>query len=148
MIVRAAALLALAIPVAACKAIGAPTYTSAGVTISGCPSGAVAPQQPVELSFSVVNHSSLTWPATYLLLSPSGAMRATLEVAGRPTESIGGGITRVKAPLSPGHRLNGSIRAHLAKAAAATVNLGAWGAPSNSVSVPSSYTNPGCTLHP
>ena len=145
---RMAALIALAVAVTGCKAIGAPTYTSAGVTLSGCPHGGQPPQQPVNLSFSVVNRSERKWPATYLLLSPSGAMRAVLQVRHQPTESIGGGITRVKAPLAPGQRLSGSIQAHLAKAATATVNLGAWGAPSNSVAVPTSYANPACTLHP
>lgn len=145
---RVVAAVALALTVSACNATGAPTYTSAGVTISGCPQAPTPPGHPVQLSFSVLNRSHLTWPATYLLLSPSGAMRAKMKVLGAQTESIGGGITRVRTSLRPGHRVSGSIRAYLAKPAAATVNLGAWGAPSNSLAVPTSYTNPGCTLQP
>ena len=145
---RVAAAVALAVAVTGCKAIRAPTYSSAGVTITGCPTTAQPPGRPVTLSFSVVNRSKVPWSATYLLLSPAGAMRATLTVSGAPSESIGGGITRVKSPLARGHRVSGTIHAHLAKAASGTVNLGAWGAPANSLSVPTSYTNPGCTLHP
>lgn len=145
---RLAAVLALALAVTACKAIGDPTYTSAGVRITGCPHTPVPPGHTVRLSFSVVNRTGLTWPATYLLLSPSGAMRASLDAPVRSIENIGGGITRVEKPLRPGQRLTGSISAHLAKAASATVNLGAWGAPTNSLAVPPSYPNPACTLKP
>ena len=145
---RVAAAVALAVTVTGCKAIRAPTYSSAGVTITGCPAAAQPPGRPVTLSFSVVNRSKIPWAATYLLLSPSGATRAGLTVSKAPNESIGGGITRVKSALAPGHRVSGTIRAYLARAASATVNLGAWGAPAGSLSVPPHYNNPGCTLHP
>jgi hypothetical protein len=145
---RLAAALAIGLGLPACHAIGAPTYTSAGVTIHGCPSRRPAPGHPFFLSFSVVNRSGRVWPATYLLLSPSGAMRTGLAVSGESTEGIGGGITRVKSALAPGRRVSGTIRAYTVGSGSASVNLGAWGAPGNSVSVPPSYTNPGCSLRP
>ena len=145
---RLAAVLVLALSVTACKRLHAPTYTSARVTIRGCPKARVPLGRPFILSFSVVNRSGIKWPATYVLLSPSGAMKARLAVRGEPTQGIGGGITRVKSPLAPGHRITGSVRGYLIKADTATVNLGAWGAPANSVSVPTSYTNPACTVRP
>jgi hypothetical protein len=145
---RLAAMLALAVTASACKRLHAPTYTSAKVTIGGCPAARVPLGRRVILSFSVANQSRITWPATYVLLSPSGAMKARLAVNGEPTQGIGGGITRVKSPLAPRHRITGSIRAYLIKADTATVNVGAWGAPGNSVAVPTTYTNPSCTVHP
>jgi hypothetical protein len=147
---RLAAVLAFALTTSTCgiNRLHAPTYTSAGVTIRGCPAARVPLNRPFMLSFSVVNRGRINWPATYVLLSPSGAMKARLAVDGEPTQGIGGGITRVKSPLAPGHRITGSIRAYLIKADTAMVNLGAWGAPANSVSVPTTYTNPSCTAHP
>lgn len=145
---KLAAVLAIALAASACDQAGAPTYTSAGVTIGGCPSARQPLNHPFTLSFSVVNRGHIKWPATYVLLSPSGAMKARLAVEHEPTQGIGGGITRVKSPLAAGHRINGSIRAYLFKADVATVNLGAWGAPGNSVSVPTTYTNPACTIRP
>src|SRR5947209_13250810 len=106
---RLAASVAIGLSLSACHAIGAPTYTAAGVTIHGCPTQRPAPAHPFILSFSVVNRSGRAWPATYLLLSPSGALRTGLAVSGEPTESIGGGITRVKSTLAPGRRVSGTI---------------------------------------
>ena len=145
---RLAAMLALALTASACKKLHAPTYASARVTIRGCPQARVPLGRRFILSFSVDNRSNIQWPATYVLLSPSGAMKARLAIEGEPTQGIGGGITRVKSPLAPDHRITGFIRAYLIKADTATVNLAAWGAPANSVAVPTSYTNPGCTVRP
>jgi hypothetical protein len=147
--VAGTAVIALAAMLAGCSTTKAPTYTAgASVKFTSCPRQHLRPRQHLELDFVVVNGSRGTWPATYVLLSLQGAAKGTLTVAHAPSQGIGGGIRRITSALRAGESLAGKVSAYLDSRSPGTVNVGAWGAPANSVAVPTSYPNPGCTLHP
>lgn len=145
---RLATLSVLAPALAACATTYAPTYTSAGVTLAPCPRGHLRPGQTVSIPFTVVNRSSRTWPATYTHVTIQEAAEGYQSILGAPEQPIGGNIRRVLSPLAPGHAVHGKVVVSLRTAAVGQVNLGAWGAPSNSVAVPNSYPNPACVLRP
>lgn len=148
LVLRAAAAAIAALLLAGCATTTAPTYTDAAVTLRPCPAARVAPHRAVRIPFTVTNRSHRAWPAAYLLLTLQGAGKGFLRVDHAPSRGIGGGIRRVTAPLKSGARLVGSVTVHLAASRSGSVNVGAWGAPANSVAVPSSYVNPGCALRP
>lgn len=139
---------ALCLVVSACATTKAPTYTDASVSLSGCPSTAQQVRHHVRLPFTVINRSHGVWPASYLLLSLQGAAKGALLVFDAPNRGIGGGIRRVTAALGPEVRLRGALSVYLDKAASGSVTVGAWGAPANSVAVPTSYPSRSCRLHP
>lgn len=143
---RVAGALVILVALGACDTTYAPTYANGKVTIIRCPSARLIPRRHTTIAFVVVSRSR--WPATYILLTLQGEAKGTLNVAQAPSKGIGGGIERVTQPLSPGAKLAGTVSAYLDKAQSGSVNIGAWGAPANSVAVPTSYSNPGCTLHP
>ena len=96
----------------------------------------------------MIGRGAAYWASDEALFEGTFNTLITHSLEHEPTEGIGGGITRVRSPLAPDHRITGAIRAYVIKADTAVVNLGAWGAPANSISVPTSYTNPACTVHP
>lgn len=145
---RAGSVALLALGLGACATPTAPTYTDAGVTLAPCPRQALRPLQRVTIPFTVVNRSQRTWPATYTLITLQEAAKGFQRILHAPEQPIGGGIRRVTSPLAPGAKVHGEVVVYLDKAAPGQVNVGAWGAPKNSVAVPSSFANPSCTLHP
>jgi len=143
------AALCAAVILCGCSGSGNPTYTRGSVSLGPCSRSPLAPHRPARIAFTIVNVSQRrVWPATYVLLSLQGAVKGSLSVRGRSTQYLGGGIQRVTSPLRPGGRLTGSVDVHLTRGAPGTVTVGAWGAPSNSVAVPTSYASRSCTLRP
>lgn len=149
---RAGALLALmgaaATLSSACATTTSPTYTAAQVTLAPCPRRALTPGYRVTIPFSVVNRSHRRWQATYTLLTLQEAAAGFQRILGAPQQPIGGNIRRVTQSLEPGGSVHGEVIVRLDERAVGQVNIGAWGAPANSVAVPSSYVNPKCVLHP
>jgi hypothetical protein len=132
-----------------CSGSGNPTYTRGKVSLGPCPRSPLRPRRPARIAFTIVNLSQRrVWPATYVLLSLQGAAKGSLSIEAHRTKYLGGGIQRATSPLPPGGRLAGSVNVYLDRNAHGTVTVGAWGAPSNSVAVPSSYSSPSCTLRP
>lgn len=140
--------LAGAAALGACATTGAPTYTNASVTIGPCPRAPLRPQQRVTIPFTVVNRSKRIWPATYTLITLQEGAKGFQRILQAPEQPIGGGIRRVKSSLPPGGKVHGEVVVYLYRAEVGQVNIGAWGAPANSVAVPSSFQNPSCALHP
>lgn len=139
----------LAIAVAGCATTRSPTYTTgASVKFRSCRHAALAPHRGTTLRFTVHNGSRRSWPATYVLLSLQGAIKGAVSGVGGPRAGLGGGVTRVRSSLAPGQDVAGTVSAYLDRRAAGTITLGAWGAPANSVAVPTSYPTASCTIHP
>ena len=142
----------LAFALAGCSTTHAPTYP-AQLHMQACPLGRSTPGHRIRLGFSVSNPSRRRWPAVYLLLQPRGAISATLTVhRTSQVRGIGGYITRVDVGLTPGGRLNGQVSATLTRAAPPVGSgpsflLAAWGAPANSVAVPTAFAAHSCALH-
>lgn len=146
---RVAAAVVVALGLVACSTPSAPTYTTAAsVRLGPCPQRGVPQRGHTTIVYRVKNGSHGTWPATYLLLTLQGAAKGTLRVFDAPSEGIGGGIRRVTAPLRPDRTVSGAVSVYLARRGWGQVNVGAWGAPENSIAVPSSYPHPACRLNP
>lgn len=144
-----AMLILAAVGLAACSTPTAPTYTTgASVRLGPCPKGRLAVRRHVTVYYRVKNGSHRSWPATYLLLTLQGTAKGTLRAFGVPSEGIGGGIQRVTSELRPGGTVAGAVSVYLDARGWGQVNVGAWGAPSNSIAVPNSYPNPACRLSP
>lgn len=146
---REAAAVVVALGLAACSSPTSPTYTTgASVRLGPCPKRGLSKDHHTTIYYRVKNGSRGTWPATYLLLTLQGAAKGTLRVFNAPSQGIGGGIRRVTAALRPDGTVSGAVSVYLASRGWGQVNVGAWGAPGNSIAVPSSYPNPACALNP